>query len=469
MGARTAQALADSSSKLHITMITAELRNAESIARLMIDIMDRNLYERSNDCRWWALTSEIRRILSEGRLDSEDKEKITDILIYINKLYTVYTRLFIYDIKGMIAAESNLHGVPVNAVDKPVNASYAQETFSLRSPQEYRVSPFEETWLYEGKTTYIYNAAIRHIDNPNKVVGGIGIVFDAEREFKHMLEDCLPDKAGAFGLFVERPSGRIIATTDASPYRNGETLEIDREFFELQEGTGKSKIVLYNKTYYAVGCYSSRGYREFKTTGDYRNDVAALVFIPIGEKSVATGSGHREIITYPQEPVTGETVDLATFYIGAKVYAFLAADVLEAVETTRINQLPGVKSYIVGSIMYSDNRSDSGGDKFPIIIIDGRILTGTPVDAERQAKSQGTIVVVMTHQGYIGLWVDGLDAIPTFKKTQIQPVDELLRGDGGYVKSLVNLSENNVSGQMLVVLDQNMILSSVRQQSLEPA
>ncbi|MGZ8928428.1 MAG: cache domain-containing protein, partial [Methylobacter sp.] len=83
MGARTAQALADSSSKLHTTMITSELRNAESIARLMIDIMDRNLYERSNDCRWWALTSEIRRILSEGRLSPDDKAKITDILVYI--------------------------------------------------------------------------------------------------------------------------------------------------------------------------------------------------------------------------------------------------------------------------------------------------------------------------------------------------------------------------------------------------
>jgi chemotaxis signal transduction protein len=468
MGARTAQALADSSSKLHITMITAELRNAESIARLMIDIMDRNLYERSNDCRWWALTSEIRRILSEGRLNSEDKEKITDILIYINKLYTVYTRLFIYDIKGTVVAESNLHGDAVDAVGKQIIAAYAQETFSLRSPQEYRVSSFEETWLYEGKATYIYNAAIRHVDNLSKAVGGIGIVFDSDREFKHMLEDCLPDKTGVFGLFVERPSGRIIASTESSPYQNGEILEIDREFFELPEGTGKSRIVLYNKTYYAVGCYSSRGYREFKTTGDYRNDVAALVFIPIGEQSATAGSEHREIISYPLEPVTGDTVDLATFYIGSKVYAFHAADVLEAVEATRINRLPGVKSYIVGSIMYCNHRGEGFNDKFPIIVIDGRILTGTPVDAERQDKSQDAIVVVMTNKGYIGLRVDGLDAIPTFEKKQIQPVDELLRGDGGYVKSLVNLSENNMAGQMLVVLDQNSILSSVRQHTSSP-
>ena len=462
MGARTAQALADSSSKLHVTMITSELRNAESIARLMIDIMDRNLYERSNDCRWWALTSEIRRILSEDRLNLDDKAKITDILIYINKLYTVYTRLFIYDIKGTIVAESNLHHDPVDALGRKVNTACAQETFALRSPQQYRVSPFENSWLYEGNPTYVYNAAIRHIDDTNKVVGGIGIVFDSTPEFKHMLEDCLPDKPGAFGLFVERPGGRIIASTDGSAYKNGDILAIDAEFFELQEGMGKSKIVLYNKKYYAVGCYSSRGYREFKTTGDYHNDVAAFVFIPIGEKNEATGAEQREVIIYPQEPISGDVVDLATFHIGSEVYAFAAADVLEAVDVALINSLPGVKSYIVGSIMYCDNSPDGSNEKLPLIVIDGKILINRAVDLDRPEKMTGVIIVVRTQLGLIGLLVDGLDAVPSFEQSQIQEINDLLRGDGGYVKSLVNIPDGNTSGKMLVVLNQDLILASVR-------
>jgi chemotaxis signal transduction protein len=462
MGARTAQALADSSNKLHTTMITSELRNAESIARLMIDIMDRNLYERSNDCRWWALTSEIRRILSAGSLSVDDKAKITTILTYINTLYTVYTRLFIYDIKGTILAESNLYDDPLDAIDKQVNASYAQETFSLNSPQEYRVSQFEKSWLYGDNPTYVYNAAIRHADDLSKVVGGIGIVFDATPEFKHMLEDCLPDKPGSFGLFVERPSGRIIASTEGSNYKNGDVLWIDSEFFELQEGTGKSKIILYNSKYYAVGCYSSRGYREFKTTGDYDNDVAAFVFIPIGDKAEITDSEQRQVIAYPQEPITGEAVDLATFYIGADLYAFTAADVLEAVDVALINNLPGVKSYISGSIMYCDNSRDGINETIPIIVIDGKILTNKPIDLDVQEKTTGAIIIIRTQQGPIGLLVDGLDAIHAFESTQILPVSDLLRGDGGYIKSLVNIPESNTSGKMLIVIDQDLILASVR-------
>jgi len=188
------------------------------------------------------------------------------------------------------------------------------------------------------------------------------------------------------------------------------------------------------------------------------------VFIPIGEKAETSGSEQRVAIAYPQEPLTGDVVDLATFYIGSEVYAFLAADVLEAMDVTLINSLPGVKSYIVGSVMYCDNSPDGINEKIPIIVIDGRILTNKAVDFDQPEKTAGAIIVVRTQVGPIGLLVDGLDAIPSFEKSQVQPVNELLRGDGGYVKSLVNIPESNTSGKMLIVLNQDLILASVRRQ-----
>jgi chemotaxis signal transduction protein len=466
MGVRTAQVLGGFSQSLHTTMITSELQNAESIAWRMIDIMDRNLYERSNDCRWWALTSEIRRILSQATLTTDDKNKIQEILIYINKLYTVYTRLFIYDTKKVIVAESNLHNDSIATIDKIVNTSYAQETFSLNSPQEYRVSIFEDTWLYDGKPTYIYSAAIRHDSDSSKIVGGIGIVFDAAPEFQNMLKDCLPEKEGAFGLFVERPSGRIVSSTDDSMYKNGDIFYMDPEFFALQQGRGKSKIILLNKKYYAVGCHFSRGYREFKTTGDYSNDVCALVFIPLGKKKEIENV-NRDAIIYPQEVIGGETIDLATFYIGNDIYAFNAIDVLEAVDISLINSLPGVKSYIIGSVIYTDNL-EATHNKTPVVVVDGRILTNQPL-----SKSEtGAVIIVKTQDGPIGLLVDELDAIVSFERKHIQSVKGLFAGDGGYVKSLAHIPDSNLPGRMLIVLNQDLILNEIRKQQpfnkLEP-
>ncbi|MEB0284817.1 hypothetical protein, partial [Sphingomonas sp. 10B4] len=63
----------------------------------MIDIMDRNLYERANDCRWWALTPDIQLLMADafinGEMGDDDTQVITRILESINALYTAYSRL----------------------------------------------------------------------------------------------------------------------------------------------------------------------------------------------------------------------------------------------------------------------------------------------------------------------------------------------------------------------------------------
>jgi hypothetical protein len=38
--------------------------------------MDRNLYERANDCRWWAYTSIIKNLLSKPEITQDDKDRI---------------------------------------------------------------------------------------------------------------------------------------------------------------------------------------------------------------------------------------------------------------------------------------------------------------------------------------------------------------------------------------------------------
>jgi len=81
---------------------------------------------------------------------------------------------------------------------------------------------------------------------------------------------------------------------------------------------------------------------------------------------------------------------------------------------------------------------------------------------ERIENPTGAIIVVRSQKGPIGLLVDELDAIATFEKSKIQDVNELLSGDGGYVKSLVNIPDSNIPGKMLIVLDQNLILDAVR-------
>lgn len=78
--------------------------NLISSSKLAMDIMDRNLYERANDSRWWAMTPLFIDALSSETINTKE---FNSILSYINNLYTVYTNIFIYNNKGTIVASSN--------------------------------------------------------------------------------------------------------------------------------------------------------------------------------------------------------------------------------------------------------------------------------------------------------------------------------------------------------------------------
>jgi hypothetical protein len=104
-----------------VTVMSSHLNNAGFLASLAVDIMDRNLYERANDCRWWALTSLFRRNLAKSEIFDVDTREISEILSYINALYTVYTNLYVYNTQGVIVAVSNPQqlGLVGTEVNKP--------------------------------------------------------------------------------------------------------------------------------------------------------------------------------------------------------------------------------------------------------------------------------------------------------------------------------------------------------------
>ena len=90
IGAKTKDVFEGAIADLHETVVASLLHANECHATLAIDIMDRNLYERANDCRWWTLTSVFSELLSKAQLSDQDMQAIGAILRAINNLYTVY-------------------------------------------------------------------------------------------------------------------------------------------------------------------------------------------------------------------------------------------------------------------------------------------------------------------------------------------------------------------------------------------
>ncbi|WP_178861507.1 cache domain-containing protein [Thiomicrorhabdus cannonii] len=257
-------------------------------ATLAVEVMDRNLYERANDCRWWALNSTFRQLLSQhhqGReLSAAQTQKLCDILSYINKLYTVYTNILLYDSRGKILAvsspaQSELIGT---VIPSPKDAS---RCLGITDTQKYAVSEFDKTELYDGDYTYVYHAAVKDWENEQRNVGGIALVFDSAPEFDAMLRDTQPKYINAalneatFSAFVDR-NGKVIASTSPH-FAKGALLNLPAEV--LQAANGKNDTVYWedNGQPYLVGYKVSEGYREYKNGDGYSNDVIALVFTGI--------------------------------------------------------------------------------------------------------------------------------------------------------------------------------------------
>jgi hypothetical protein len=244
-------------------------QEADQMAALGVDIMDRNLYERANDCRWWALTPAFRAVLGARDGDAEalsaaERAEIGRILGYINGLYTVYSTLFVFDAKGRVVADSR-EGAS-GRIGEALSGAHIDAALAGRSTQAYAVSDFVPTPLYGDRPTYVYCGSILAPDS-NRAVGGVAVVFDSEPQFRQMLSDVLPldDQGqaypGSFAAFVNAGGTVISSTDDRRP--PGSTLDAD-------------SIAAYR----VVARGQSRGYREFKTSDGYSDPVVCMVAIP---------------------------------------------------------------------------------------------------------------------------------------------------------------------------------------------
>ena len=453
-GTQTKQVFEDSINNLHKTVISAILNDAEFQAALAVDLMDRNLYERANDARWWALTSAFRKTLSQPSLSSGDTKAIGDILNYINCLYTVYTLLFVYDTKGKILAVSNASGI--DFIGTVLDAEWVGRTLAIKNSQKYSVSRFEHTHLYQDRHTYIYGASITQPGRTDAVVGGIGIVFDSEPQFKAMLEDSLPRddrgqiQEGCFGIFAD-PGGTIVSTTHTA-YPVGSQLSIDKTFLNLNNGQGTSGIIAHDGQYYAVGARASSGYREYKIHDEYKNDIVGLVFVPLAEvhENTAAGiSGSRKINIdgFSAKKVAGANQSVATFYIGEKCFGFFTSQVVEAVHVDHITARRATDAFAAGTFLFEDEL---------IRIFDVGCELGCRPDVDTAAS--GLAVVVQVEGERFAIQVDMLGEIAEVGADQLESAAATMEDEKHYIDCFVKPANQDRNAKMAVVLNPAQLL-----------
>src|SRR6185295_18637743 len=131
MGRKTKDVFERSIEELHETVVSAVLHDSESMASLAVEFLARNLYERANDCRWWALNATLSGVLS-GR-QGLDSAAALAVLSHINSLYTVYYGIVLFDAERNIVAVSRAD--QTHLVGTRVEEAWALQTLGLTDSQ----------------------------------------------------------------------------------------------------------------------------------------------------------------------------------------------------------------------------------------------------------------------------------------------------------------------------------------------
>lgn len=449
-GARSNTLFSHSVRDLYETVLSSSLQQIGLVAHLAVDLLDRNLYERADDCRWWALTPEFRTILAQDSPDPGAFETIRGILRYIHSLYTVYSRLFVYDRQGRIVAQSHAGGDD-SASASSVDAETLQAVLALDDEQRYHVSPFRVDPLSDGQATYTYHAAIRHPDDERRVVGGIGIVFNARREFLAMLQGAIGGRRNAHAHLTDR-QGRLIATTHPE-LPIGEPLPAAMPWLGLPNGETVSRIVEHEGRYAVLGASASAGYREFKTTDGYRDDVIAIVIEPLGDVREGLAGATREHDDWWTQASARGGHEYATFYLGGDLLAIDAACVREAVPADQMTSAPATgHPALVGLIPPTANTAIN---HFIWVYDLARLLN----PAAPARSTEGRQIIVLERGAQVcGILVDELHAVPEFEASEI--IDAPFGGSG---RRLIDRLIRARGGQVLIaVLDNDRLFTAMR-------
>lgn len=146
------------------------------LALNMIDIIDRNLYERSCDVRWWATDNAMVAALEEpSTLTADHAAHRAGVIL---KSYTVYLDIWIADAQGRVVANGRPDRYTVRG-RSVAGESWFRDAMATRDGTEFAVADVAPHEWLNNQPVAIYSTAIRAGGaETGRALGVLGIFFD---------------------------------------------------------------------------------------------------------------------------------------------------------------------------------------------------------------------------------------------------------------------------------------------------
>ena len=152
-------------------------RRLSDLAHNLIEIMDRNLYERSCDVRWWATDAAVIEACAEPT--AERRATASQRLGVILDAYTVYLDLWICDRDGKVLATGRPTRFPKALTTNVADQDWFRQALASTSGDDYAVADIHRAPACDDRLVATYASAVRPGGHKNAPpIGVIGIFFD---------------------------------------------------------------------------------------------------------------------------------------------------------------------------------------------------------------------------------------------------------------------------------------------------
>ncbi|MFN4165508.1 MAG: methyl-accepting chemotaxis protein [Ferrovibrio sp.] len=186
------------------------------MAQTMVQLIVRNLYERTCDCRWWATDDAMWQALAEP--SDELFARAGERLAMINRFYTVYLNLVLADARGRVVATSNPKLFPRVAKASVAQTRWFQAAMQSASGDDYIVDDISQSPSHDNKAVAIYAAAVRSGGQIHgEPLGVLGVVFDWDKQGMSIVKDepsLSPEEWQRSRVLLLDAKRRIIASSD---------------------------------------------------------------------------------------------------------------------------------------------------------------------------------------------------------------------------------------------------------------
>ncbi len=227
-----------------------------------IDLIDRNLYERSCDVRWWATDSSCVDALANP--SEAATEYVSRRLGTILDAYTVYYDIVLCDLAGRVVANGR-PAIYESVGQRCDKADWFTAAKATKRGDEFGFQGVHESPLAHGQRALVYSCVVREGGEPDgAALGVLGIIFNWESLARGVIANTPLETSDhrAVRICITDAAGAILA--DSHDQVLAERLSFNGRELLYRKGTTHAEMTIGNREM-LVGHAISPGYETYAT------------------------------------------------------------------------------------------------------------------------------------------------------------------------------------------------------------